>query len=87
MKIKRKYWRLGFTDNVLKCPLMVTFLLVIPKAQAQSLNCKQAYDSYMKSMEKPVAEAQTKLSCVKDYYPNHDQFKSEVYVVVVIIRE
>jgi hypothetical protein len=71
----------------LKWLLMVTFLLVHSMAHAQNPNYKQAYENYLQSIEKPVTEAQKKLPYVKEYFLNHGQEESEVYVVVIIRDE
>jgi len=66
---------------------MITFLLVNTMAHAQNPDYKQAYESYLQSIEKPVTEAQSQLSYVKDYFLNHGKNKSEVYIVVILRDE
>lgn len=71
----------------LKWSLMVTFLLAHSMAHAQNSDYKQAYESYLQSIEKPVTEAQNKLPYMKEFFLNHGQEESEVYVIVIIRDE
>ena len=66
---------------------MVTFLFVYSMAHAQNPDYRQAYKSYLQSIEKPVTEAQSQLSYVKDYFLNHGENISEVYIVVILRDE
>lgn len=66
---------------------MVTFMLVNSMAEAQNPDYKQAYESYLQSIEKPATESQSQLSYVKDYFLNHGENKSEVYIVVILRDE
>jgi len=74
-------------QKTVKCLLLVALLLANMAAQGQTANNKLAYEGYLKSIEKPVTEAQNKLPYVKDYFLNNGQEGREVYVVVIIRDE
>jgi len=67
--------------------LMVVIVLVFSIVQAQTHSYQQAYESYLQSIEKPIAEAQSRLSYVKDFFLNHVKEESKVYVIVIIRDE
>lgn len=71
----------------MKWLFMAAFLCFNSTVLAQSPDYKQAYESYLQSIEKPVKEAQYTISYVKDYFLNYGKEASEVYVIVIIRDE